>query len=48
MTRPEDIEFVLNHPKLQKKGEEYLVVKESIGSHGLFAIDDIPQWKKNR
>lgn len=48
LTQPEDIEFVLKNPKLQKKSKEYLVLQESIMGQGIFSINDIHKWKKNR
>lgn len=48
ITRPEDIEFVLNNPKLLLKSKEYKVAEESIMGQGIFSISDIDKWKKNR
>lgn len=48
LTKPEDIEFVLTNPKLQRKSKEYLVLQESIMGQGIFSIDDIKKWKTNR
>jgi len=48
LTQPEDIEFVLTHPSLQRKSKEYMVLQESIMGQGIFSIDDIKKWKNNR
>lgn len=48
LTRPEDIEFVLFNPKLQKKAKEYKVLTESVMGQGIFSIKDTTKWKSNR
>lgn len=48
ITRPEDIEFVVNNPKLKKKSSEYKVLKESVGGDGIFGTNDLKKWKNNR
>lgn len=48
LTQPEDIEYVLTNPKLQKKSNEYVVLTESVMGQGIFSIEDIKKWKSNR
>lgn len=48
ITKPEDIEFVLNCPKLLLKSREYKVIQESIMGQGIFSINDLDKWKINR
>lgn len=48
ITQPEDIEFVLNNPKLQLKSKEYKAIQESAFGQGIFSNDDIDKWRKHR
>jgi len=48
LTQPEDIEFILTHPKLQRKAKGYAIYRESVLGEGIFANDDVEKWKKNR
>lgn len=48
LTQPENIEFLLTNPKLQKKSEEYSILNESIMGQGIFSNNNIKKWKNNR
>jgi len=48
LTQPEDIEFVLNNPKLRLKSREYSIIQQSIMGEGIFTISDMNKWKHNR
>ncbi|XP_050545533.1 cytochrome P450 4c21-like isoform X2 [Daktulosphaira vitifoliae] len=47
-TKPEDIEIILNNTMLFKKSNDYLVLKESIMSQGIFSSEKYHKWKTNR
>ncbi|CAH0382195.1 unnamed protein product [Bemisia tabaci] len=48
ITNPDDIGLTLGSPHFRVKSNSYAIPQEGIMGHGLFTIDNMTLWKKNR